>query len=396
MTTRAKISLVPLPASKPISLAPPGFAELMLAPEVNRAIAEMGFVRPTEIQSRVIPLLLDGRDVIGQAQTGTGKTAAFGIPLIEGIDETLLHTQALVLAPTRELAIQIGEEVRKIGRYIPGICVATIYGGAGYGRQFEDLKTGAQVVVGTPGRVLDHLSRGTLKLDNIDYLVLDEADRMLDMGFLPDVERILRRTPRERQTALFSATVPTVIRVLSRRYMFEPASVHVQPENLTVDEVEQVYYEVAERDKVEGLLSLIAQDPPERAMIFRQMKVGVDRLVATLKRRGLAVSAIHGDMSQKVREQVLREFRDGKLTYLVATDVAARGLDIPEVSHVFNYDVPEDADAYVHRIGRTARAGRSGRAVTFIGEWDSDKLPPIQKLVGNRIERHILPIYEQR
>jgi ATP-dependent RNA helicase DeaD len=368
----------------------------MLAPEINRAIAEMGFERPTEIQSRVIPLLLDGLDVIGQAQTGTGKTAAFGIPLIEGIDELQPHTQALVLAPTRELAIQIGEELRKIGRYIPGICITTIYGGAGYGRQFEDLKSGAQVVVGTPGRVLDHLQRGTLKLDNIDYLVLDEADRMLDMGFLPDVERILRRTPRERQTALFSATVPTVIRVLSRRYMFEPASVHVQPESLTVEEVEQVYYEVAERDKVEGLMSLIAVDPPERAMIFRQMKVGVDRLVANLKRRGLAVAAIHGDMSQKLREQVLRDFRDGKLTYLVATDVAARGLDIPEVSHVFNFDVPEDSEAYVHRIGRTARAGRSGRAVTFIGEWDSDKLPPIQKLVGNRLERRILPIYEQR
>jgi ATP-dependent RNA helicase DeaD len=377
-------------------VVPPGFRQLLLAPEINRAIAEMGYVDPTEIQSRVIPLLLDGRDVIGQAQTGTGKTAAFGIPLIEGIDETLPHTQALVLAPTRELAIQIGEELRKIARYIQGICVATIYGGAGYGRQFEDLKAGAHVVVGTPGRVLDHLSRGTLRLDNVDYLVLDEADRMLDMGFLPDVERILRRTPRERQTALFSATVPTVIRVLSRRYMFEPATVHVQPESITVEEVEQVYYEVAERDKVEGLLSLIAQDPPERAMIFRQMKIGVDRLVATLRRRGLPVSAIHGDMSQKLREQVMQEFRDGKLTFLVATDVAARGLDIPEVSHVFNYDIPEDSEAYVHRIGRTARAGRSGRAITFVGEWDSDKLPPIQKLVGNRLERQLLPIYEQR
>lgn len=224
----------------------------------------MGFVQPTEIQERVIPLLLDGLDVIGQAQTGTGKTAAFGIPLIEGIDEMQPHTQALVLAPTRELAMQIGEELRKIGKYIPGICLATIYGGAAYGRQFEDLKAGAQVVVGTPGRILDHISRGSLRLDDIDYLVLDEADRMLDMGFLPDVERILRRTPRERQTALFSATVPTVIRVLSRRYMFEPVSVHVQPEHVTVEEVEQVYYEVAERDKVEGLLSLIGVAAPRR------------------------------------------------------------------------------------------------------------------------------------
>jgi ATP-dependent RNA helicase DeaD len=244
--------------------------------------------------------------------------------------------------------------------------------------------------------VLDHIGRGTLKLDRIDYLILDEADRMLDMGFLPDVERILRRTPRERQTALFSATIPTVIRILSRRYMHDPASVQVQPQQVTVQEVEQVYYEVADRDKVEGLLSLIEADPPERAMIFRQTKLGVDRLEANLRRRGLPVAAIHGDMSQKIRERVLRDFREGKLTYLIATDVAARGLDIPEVSHVFNYDIPEDAEAYVHRIGRTARAGRSGLAVTFVGEWDADKLPPIQRLVGGRLERKLLPIYSRR
>jgi ATP-dependent RNA helicase DeaD len=389
-------SIVEAPIVRAAVASPSGFAELMLSIEVSRAIREMGFVRPTEIQSRVIPLLLEGRDVIGQAQTGTGKTAAFGIPLIEGIDEARPHTQALVLAPTRELAIQIGEELRKIGRHISGLCIVTLYGGSSYGRQFEGLKSGAHVVVGTPGRILDHIGRGTLKLDAVDYLVLDEADRMLDMGFLPDVERILRRTPRERQTALFSATVPTVIRILSRRYMHEPATVHVQPQQVTVEEVEQVYYEVADRDKVEGLLALIEQDPPERAMIFRQTKIGVDRLVAILKRRGLAVSAIHGDMSQRVREQVLREFREGKLRYLVATDVAARGLDIPEVSHVFNYDIPEDPEAYVHRIGRTARAGRSGRAVMFVGEWDSDKLPPIQKVVGGLLQRRLLPIYERR
>jgi ATP-dependent RNA helicase DeaD len=395
--------LVIAPASSPVAIEPPqaptptiGFAELELSDEVNRAIREMGFVRPTEIQARVIPLLLDSRDVIGQAQTGTGKTAAFGIPLIEGVDEALQHTQALVLAPTRELAMQIGEELRKIARYIPGIQVATIYGGSSYGRQFDDLKAGGQVVVGTPGRILDHIGRGTLKLDSVDYLILDEADRMLDMGFLPDVERILRRTPRGRQTALFSATVPTVIRILSRRYMHDPTTVHVQPQQITVEEVEQVYYEVADRDKVDGLVSLIEHDPPERAMIFRQTKIGVDRLVATLKRRGLTVSAIHGDMSQSVREHVLREFREGKLTYLVATDVAARGLDIPEVSHVFNYDIPEDSEAYVHRIGRTARMGRSGCAVTFVGEWDADKLPPIQKIVGGLMVRKLLPIYDRR
>ncbi|MBV9547293.1 MAG: DEAD/DEAH box helicase [Chloroflexi bacterium] len=382
-------------APQPASRLGPGFIDLALAPEIARAIAEMGFVEPTEIQARVIPVLLDGRDVIGQAQTGTGKTAAFGIPLIEGIEEYLPFPQALVLAPTRELALQISEELRKIARYIPGIKLVTLYGGAGYGRQFEDLKAGAQVVVGTPGRVLDHIGRGTLKLDEVDYLVLDEADRMLDMGFLPDVERILRRTPRERQTALFSATMPTVIRILSRRYMQDPTSVHVQPQQITVEEVEQVYYEVADRDKVEGLLSLIQHDPPERAMIFRQTKLGVDRLEANLRRRGVSVAAIHGDMSQNIRERVLADFREGKLTYLIATDVAARGLDIPEVSHVFNYDIPEDPEAYVHRIGRTARAGRSGKAVTFVGEWDGEKLPPIQKLVGALLERKLLPIYER-
>jgi ATP-dependent RNA helicase DeaD len=367
-----------------------------LSNEVNRALREMGFRTPTEIQSRVINLLLDLHDVIGQAQTGTGKTAAFGIPLIEGIDETLPVTQALVLAPTRELAIQIGEELRKIGKYIPDINIVTIYGGSSYGRQFEGLREGAHVVVGTPGRVLDHIGRGTLKLDHVDYVVLDEADRMLDMGFLPDVERILRRTPRDRQTALFSATVPTVIRILSRRYMRHPTTVHVQPQQVTVDEIDQVYYEVADRDKAEGLLSLIEQDPPERAMIFRQTKLGVDRLEANLKRRGLPVAAIHGDMSQAVRERVLSNFREGKLTYLIATDVAARGLDIPEVSHVFNFDIPEDSEAYIHRIGRTARAGRKGRAVMFVGEWDADKLPPIQKLVGDRLQRKLLPMYERR
>jgi ATP-dependent RNA helicase DeaD len=243
--------------------------------------------------------------------------------------------------------------------------------------------------------VIDHIQRGTLKLDRVDYLILDEADRMLDMGFLPDVERILRRTPRERQTALFSATVPTVIRILSRRYMHDPATVHVRPQQVTVEAVEQVYYEVADRDKPEGLLCLVEQDPPERAMIFRQTKLGVDRLVNNLKRHGLAVAAIHGDMGQKVREQVLREFREGKLRYLIATDVAARGLDVPEVSHVFNYDIPEDPEAYVHRIGRTARAGRTGRAITFVGEWDADKLGPIQRLVGGRLERRLLPIYQR-
>ncbi len=382
-----------LPASLP-DAAIAGFADLELSPEVSRAIRDMKFECPTEIQARVIPLLLDGRDVVGQAQTGTGKTVAFGIPLVEGIDETQRYPQALVLAPTRELAQQIAEELGKLTAYLPDTRIVTLYGGAGYGRQFEDLQAGAQVIVGTPGRVLDHIARGSLKLDRIDYVILDEADRMLDMGFLPDVERILRRTPRDRQTALFSATLPVVIRVLSRRHMHDPANVQVKPQQITVEEVEQWYYEVADRDKAEALVSLIVAEKPERAMIFRQTKIGVDRLVSTLRRRGLTVAAIHGDMSQRDREAVLKDFRAGDLAYLVATDVAARGLDIPEVSHVFNYDIPEDADSYVHRIGRTARAGRGGQAITFVGEWDASKLPPIQKLVGGLLQRKLLPMYQ--
>lgn len=355
----------------------------------------MGYRQPTEIQEQVLPTLLDGNDVIGQAQTGTGKTAAFGIPLVEGIEEGLRAPQALVLAPTRELALQISEELRRLARFLPEITIVTLYGGAGYGRQFEDLKDGAQVVVGTPGRIIDHLQRGTLKLDQVDYVVLDEADRMLDMGFLPDVERILRRTPRDRQTALFSATVPTVIRILSRRHMSRPVSIQVKPEEPTVEGVEQIYFEVAQRDKVDALLWLLEHEPPEQAMIFRQTKIGVDKLVSALRRHGLPAEAIHGDMSQRVREKVLHDFRAGKLKYLVATDVASRGLDIPDVSHIFNYDIPEDAEAYVHRIGRTARAGRTGTAVTFVSEWDLEHLAPIQKIVGDRLERRVLPMYQQ-
>lgn len=217
---------------------------------------------------------------------------------------------------------------------------------------------------------------------------------MLDMGFLPDVERILRRTPRTRQTALFSATLPTVIRILSRRYMRNPATVQVEAKQLTVDEVDQEYFDVADRDKVAGLLSIMEQDPPDRAIVFRQTRMGVDKLVVALKRRGLSADAIHGDMTQSAREHVLQDFRAGKLMYLVATDVAARGLDIPEVSHVVNFDIPEDPEAYIHRVGRTARAGRHGRAITFVGEWDADKLPAIKKLVGERLERRVLPMYQ--
>lgn len=352
----------------------------------------MGYHTPTEIQRRVIPLLLEGKDVIGQAQTGTGKTAAFGIPLVERLDLARSEAQALVLAPTRELALQIAEELRRLGAH-GGVQLALIYGGTRYATQLRDLKAGAQAVVGTPGRILDHLQRGTLRLDTVRFAVLDEADRMLDMGFLPDVERILRRTPRDRQTALFSATVPPIVRILARRHMRHPTMVAVRPEQVTVEQVDQVYYEVAERDKVDGLLEIVRKEQPSRAIIFCRTRAAVDRLTRALARRGCHAEALHGDLSQAAREEVLQRFRDGLVHLLVATDVAARGLDIAEVSHVINFDIPEEADAYVHRVGRTARMGRSGKAITFVAEWDASHLEAIKKLVNGALRQERLSLY---
>jgi len=352
----------------------------------------MGYSQPTEIQAAAIPLLLAGRDLMGQAQTGTGKTAAFGIPLVELIDPQVPSVQALVLAPTRELAMQISEEIGRLARYRE-IRIATVYGGAAMGRQVLDLKNGAQVVVGTPGRILDHLSRGTMRLDAVRYLVLDEADRMLDMGFMPDVERILRRTPRSRQTSLFSATMPLVVRILARRHMREPDWVHVKPEEQLVSDVEQIYYEVAEQDKPAGLDLILREQEPQRALIFRRTQVGVDRLTRYLRSRGYQVEALHGSMNQQHRERVIADFRSGDLHLLVATNVAARGLDIPEVSHVINYDIPEERDSYVHRIGRTARMGREGVAITFVAEWDDAPLAEIKKVTNGSLRQERLALY---
>jgi len=368
------------------------FEELGLAPELLRAVDEMGFEEPTEIQRGVIPVMQAGRDVIGQAQTGTGKTAAFGIPIVEDIDAERAEVQALILAPTRELALQITAELQALARFRP-VRVATIYGGSSIRDQIRALEQGAQIVVGTPGRILDHLGRRTLRLDRVRVLVLDEADRMLDMGFMPDVERIIRRLPRERQTALFSATVPTVIRRLAMRYMRDPVTVAVRAEEPTVAQVEQVYYEVAERDKFAGLRHVLDTEQPQQAIIFCHMQIGVDRLTRALQRAGYEAEALHGSLSQQQREKILRRFREGQLALLVATNVASRGLDIPDVSHVINYDIPEDAETYVHRIGRTARAGRDGKAITFVAEWDMEAWAAIRKLTGEAIQEARLPLY---
>jgi ATP-dependent RNA helicase DeaD len=368
------------------------FSDLALSAPVARALDEMGYTMPTEIQAKTIPLLLEGHDLIGQAQTGTGKTAAFGIPIIERVDPDDDSTQAIVLAPTRELASQITQELTHIAKY-RGVRVAAIYGGAAMNRQLRDLERGAQVVVGTPGRVLDHISRGTLVLRTVRFLVLDEADRMLDMGFMPDVEKILRRTPRDRQTALFSATIPTVVRILARRHMHQTVTVQCKPEERTVPAVEQIYYDVAERDKPEALRLVLKERDPEQAMIFCRTQVAVDRLTRILQRDGFTVEAIHGNMNQRQRERVIADFRRGTVKLLVATNLAARGLDIPEVSHVINYDIPEESESYVHRIGRTARMGREGMAITFVAEWDEKSLAEIQKVVKGSLRQERLGLY---
>jgi ATP-dependent RNA helicase DeaD len=368
------------------------FEAMGLSPELLRALDEMGYAEPTEIQHQVIPVMLAGRDVIGQAQTGTGKTAAFGIPIVEGIREDAPGVQAVVLAPTRELALQITAEMRALARFRP-VRIASIYGGSSMRDQLDALAAGAQIVVGTPGRILDHLGRRTLDFSHVRVLILDEADRMLDMGFMPDVERIIRRLPRDRQTALFSATVPLVIRRLSARHMRNPETVAVRPEEPTVAQVEQVYYEVAERDKVAGLRHVLDNEQPAQAIIFCHTQIGVDRLSRALQRAGYPAEPIHGSLNQRQRERILRDFRSGRLPLLVATNVASRGLDIPEVSHVINFDIPEDAETYVHRIGRTARAGREGKAITFVAEWDTEAWAAIRKLTGESIRAERLPLY---
>jgi ATP-dependent RNA helicase DeaD len=368
------------------------FEELGLAPELLRAVDEMGFVEPTEIQAGVIPVMRTGRDVIAQAQTGTGKTAAFGIPIVEGVDADRAEVQALILAPTRELALQITAELQALARFRP-VAVATLYGGSSIKDQIRALEHGAQIVVGTPGRILDHLGRRTLRLDRVQVLVLDEADRMLDMGFMPEVERIVRRVPRNRQTALFSATMPLVIRRLAARYMRSPELIAVKAEEPTVAQVEQIYYEVAERDKFAGLCHLLDDEQPTQAIMFCHTQMTVDRLTRALIRKGYKADAIHGGLSQGQREKILKDFRAGTLHLLVATNVASRGLDIPEVTHVINNDIPEDAETYVHRIGRTARAGRDGKAITFVAEWDTEAWAAIRKLTGEAIREERLPLY---
>ena len=370
------------------------FGEIEVPATIARAIESMGFVTPTEVQARAIPPLRRGEDLIGQAQTGTGKTAAFGIPIVEKIDPSSGHVQALILTPTRELCVQVTEEIARIGRF-RGVRTVAIYGGSSMDRQISELKHGAQVVVGTPGRVLDLIRRHELALDRVNTVILDEADRMLDMGFIVDVETILSRSPRSRQTALFSATMPyAILRICDRFMKRDPAHVTVRPDLRTVETVRQVVYFVAEQDKVAALVELAAQFGFDRLLVFRHTQIGVDRLAATLKRRGKNVAALHGGLSQRERDRTLAAFRAGKIQFLIATNVASRGLDITDLPYVLSFDIPEDADTYVHRIGRTGRAGREGTAITFVGEWDLDAWEAIRAEVGADVEEGQLSLYD--
>jgi ATP-dependent RNA helicase DeaD len=370
------------------------FGDIEVPATIARAIERMGFVTPTEVQARAIPPLRRGEDLIGQAQTGTGKTAAFGIPIVEKIEPSSRHVQALILTPTRELCVQVDEEIGRIGQF-RGVRTVAIYGGSSMDRQVEALKRGTQVVVGTPGRVLDLIRRGELKLDRVHTVILDEADRMLDMGFIVDVETILSRCPRNRQTALFSATMPyAILRICDRFMKREPAHVTVRPDLRTVETVRQLVYFVAEQDKVAALVELNEHYGFDRLLVFRHTQIGVDRLAATLKRRGKNVAALHGGLSQRERDRTLAAFKAGKIQFLIATNVASRGLDITDLPFVLSFDIPEDADTYVHRIGRTGRAGREGTAITFVGEWDLDAWEAIRSEVGATVEEGQLNLYD--
>src|SRR5436305_10105914 len=363
----------------------PTFAELGLSEPLLDALAHLGYERPTPIQEQAIPELLAGRDVIGQAQTGTGKTAAFGLPLLEFVDPEDQEVQALVLTPTRELCIQVTQALRAYGER-RGVEIVAIFGGAPIRDQAAYLRQGAQVVVGTVGRVMDMMSRHFLVLSDARYVVLDEADEMLDLGFLEDVETILSRCPSGRQTVLCSATMPLEIKRLAEKRMFDPVTIKVRAETLTIDTVDQFYVEVGDREKAEALARVLKSEQPDQAIIFGRTKIGVDRLARSLNDKGVRVKALHGDMSQGSRDGVMIAFKDGRERLLVATDIAARGLDIAGVPHGINYDMPNSPDVYVHRIRRTGRVGRSGRAITLITPKQQRDLEAVRKHANTTIE----------
>jgi ATP-dependent RNA helicase DeaD len=369
----------------------PLFSDLNLSAAVLKVMKEVGYETPSPIQAATIPLLLANRDVLGQAQTGTGKTAAFALPILSRIDIKQQAPQALVLAPTRELAIQVAEAFQKYATHIKDFHVLPIYGGQSYGPQLSALRRGVHVVVGTPGRVIDHLEKGSLDLSKLKTLVLDEADEMLRMGFIDDVEQILQKTPESRQTALFSATMPSAIKRIAKTYLREPAEVTVAAKTGTADNIRQRYWMVSGMQKLEALTRILEAEPFDGMIIFARTKLGTEELASKLQARGFAATAINGDMQQAQRERTIEQLKNGKIDILVATDVAARGLDVERISHVINYDVPSDPESYTHRIGRTGRAGRSGEAILFITPREQGLLKAIERATRQPVAPLTLP-----
>ncbi len=366
------------------------FSELGLRPELVQTVTRLGYAEPTPIQAGIIPLMLAGKDVLGQAQTGTGKTAAFALPILQNLDRSARHVQALVLTPTRELAMQVARSFQQYGQD-EQVTVLAVYGGASYDPQIRQLRRGVDVVVGTPGRLMDLARRRVLDLSQITTLVLDEADEMLSMGFIEDIETILSQTPENRQTTLFSATLPAPIRRLANGYMRDPEAITIKHKQLTVAAIEQRYYLVNSKDKLAALTRLFEVEPITSALIFARTRIGTGELASELTGRGFPAEALNGDMSQAAREQTLRRFRDGRIKVLVATDVAARGLDIDNISHVINFDLPQDPEIYVHRVGRTGRAGRTGVAITLLTPKEAYRLRQIQNYTRQKLTKAEIP-----
>ncbi|HQV50478.1 MAG TPA: DEAD/DEAH box helicase, partial [Dokdonella sp.] len=355
------------------------FKELALGEALQRALADVGYESPSPIQAATIPHLLEGKDVLGQAQTGTGKTAAFALPILGRLDMQQRKPQALVLAPTRELAIQVAEAFQRYAVHLPGFHVLPIYGGQAYGPQLGGLRRGVHVVVGTPGRVIDHLERGSLDLSELKCLVLDEADEMLRMGFIDDVEAVLKKTPPTRQIALFSATMPPQIRRIAQNHLREPVEITIKSKTTTAAKTRQRYWLVSGMHKLDALTRILEVEPFDAMIVFARTKIATEELAERLQARGLAAAAINGDLAQAQRERTIQQLKDGKLDILVATDVAARGLDVERISHVLNYDIPYDTESYVHRIGRTGRAGREGDAILFVTPRERNMLRQIER-----------------
>ena len=370
---------------------PQSFQQLGLNDNLLKALKQVGYETPSPIQAESIPLLLEGRDILGQAQTGTGKTAAFALPILQQINLRQKSPQVLVLAPTRELAIQVAEAFQTYARFMSGFSILPIYGGQGYDSQIRALKRGVQVIVGTPGRVMDHMRKGTLKLDKLTHLVLDEADEMLRMGFIDDVEWVLSQIPEDRQIALFSATMPRQIAKVANTYLTDPAQVKIKVSTTTAETIRQRYWTVAGLQKLDAITRILEAEPFDAMIIFVRTKTATVELADKLGARGYSAAALNGDISQNIRERTVEKLKNGKIDILVATDVAARGLDVERISHVLNYDIPYDTEAYVHRIGRTGRAGRTGDAILFVARREMRMLRSIEKATGKPIEPMALP-----